>query len=293
MSDPTPNARARVAATACGVCGQRDAVFLFHKQGYDFVRCGECRAVRIDPLPAPETLVGVYDALYKAGSYVGFAAADHVRLATAAARLAAVRPFTGDGPWLDVGCSTGAFLRAGVAAGLDIEGIDVSETAVATARAAGLRATASPIENFTPARPYAVITAFDLVEHLLAPAAFLERARDWLLPGGRLVTTVPDIGSIHARLMGSHWYYYAPPLHVHYFDRPALLECLTRTGFRAVHVAAAPKVLTLAYAVEGLNTYNPWIGRAAGAVVGLLPAGLRGRPLPMPVGELLAVAART
>src|SRR5262245_44820592 len=187
--------------------------------------------MRLVPLPAREALTAFYDQSYRSGAYATFASADAVRMATAAARLAAVQPLAPPGPWLDVGCSTGSSLRAAAAQGIEAEGIELSAAAVETARSAGLQVERVSAEDFRPRRSYACVTAFDLLEHLLEPGALLARLRSWLLPGGCLAVSVPDTKSLAARLMGRHWYFYAPPFHVQYFDRSSLTALLARHGF--------------------------------------------------------------
>jgi SAM-dependent methyltransferase len=275
----------------CALCGGRSFVRLFHKQGYDFTRCDGCSLVRLDPLPTPELLAEIYERSYREGLYAMFAKADDVRSATARARVAAIAPHVPAGPWLDVGCSTGAFLQAVVDRGIEAEGFDLSATAVEAARARGLHATQSAVDDFTPQVRYACITAFDLVEHLIDPNPFLARVRDWLAPGGRLAITVPDIRSAQARVMGRHWYYYAPPVHVNYFDRDTIVRLLARHGLATVHVGSAPKVMTIDYVLQSLAAFNPLLHRGASVVGRLTPATLRRRPLRIPVGELLVLAA--
>ncbi len=172
----------------------------------------------------------------------------------------------------------------------DAEGIELSAVAVEAARSRGLRATQIAADDFVPARRYACITAFDLVEHLIDPNPFLARVRDWLAPGGRLAITVPDIRSAQARVMGRHWYYYAPPVHVNYFDRDTIVRLLARHGLTTVQIGGAPKVMTIDYVLQSLAAFNPLLHRGASVLGSLTPAALRRRPLRIPVGELLVLA---
>jgi SAM-dependent methyltransferase len=246
--------------------------------------------VRLDPLPEQQALTAFYDESYRSGAYATFASADAVRMATAAARLAAVRPLVPPGPWLDVGCSTGSSLRACAAQGIDAEGIELSATAVDVAHAAGLRVERVSAEAFHPRRPYACVTAFDLLEHLIEPGALLGRLRGWLLPGGCLAVSVPDTKSMAARLMGRHWYFYAPPVHVQYFDRTSLAALLARHGFRPRRMVSAPKVITLDYALSVLDAFDARLHRFAQTLLAPLPGVLRRRLVRLPVGEIMAIA---
>ncbi len=279
-----------VPSEPCPLCASTKSRRLFRKYDYELRRCAACRLVRIHPLPSPEALARIYDASYASGAYADFARASDVRMATAHARVATIRPHVAPGPWLDVGCSTGALLAALLEAGLEAEGIELSSEAVAQARARGLAATCASADTFEPTRRYACVTAFDLVEHLIDPGAFLSRLRGWLVPGGRLVITVPDIASPAARLMGRHWHYYAPPVHITYFDRDTIERMLARHGLHTLSISTSPKILTIDYALEQLRVLSPTLGRAVAPLGRLLPAGLRRRPLGFPVGEILVVA---
>src|SRR5436309_7133506 len=175
---------------------------------------------------------------------------------------------------------------------MDAEGLDVSPGAVAIARRRG-PAHLARVEDFEPAAPYDTITAFDVVEHLLDPSAFLERLHRWLAPGGTLVVTLPDVGSIYPRLlMGRWWFYYLPSDHLYYFDRRTISRLLRERGFSILRVMPAYKPLTLAYIVPQLRIFNPLLGRVAGLLACAVPRRLITRPWRCYIGEMMAVGVR-
>src|SRR5438876_709951 len=153
----------------------------------------------------------------------------------------------------------------------------------AAARRRGLAVHRGTPDDFQPARRYALITAFDVIEHLPEPAAFLRRLAGWLAPSGLLALTLPDIASVPARAMGRHWYYYAPPDHVHYFTPATIRALVAAHGFRDVRVEPFRKPLRLAYAVENLVRFNPRLGALAGAVARRLPRAWRARAWRLPL----------
>lgn len=55
-------------------------------------------------------------------------------------------------------------------------------------------------ETFAPERPYDVVLALHVLEHLDDPALILRRIGSWLAPGGRVVIVVPNRESVHRRL---------------------------------------------------------------------------------------------
>ena len=276
--------------TACSLCGGGEAVRLFDKAGRTFVRCTGCGLVALRPVPTAAELAAHHEASYRQGRYAVFAAADAIRTAIARQRLTEVRPLVPTGAWLDVGCSTGALLAELARDGVAAEGLELSSAAVAEARARGLVVHEGAVERFTPPRRYAVVSAFDLIEHLLDPVGFARRVRSWLLPDGMLALTLPNTASVAARLMGKQWYYHAPPDHVHGFAPDTIRRLLETTGWRSVTVRTATKPLSADYVVEQLGHSNPALARIVRATTAIVPRPWRARPWPLPLGEMLVTA---
>src|SRR5262245_15829759 len=55
---------------------------------------------------------------------------------------------------------------------------------------------------------FAVVTAFDVIEHVSDPVGFLRRAVATLEPGGVFFLSTPDVESPTARLFGRRWHFY-------------------------------------------------------------------------------------
>ncbi len=273
------------------MCGGAQVRPRFTKGGKSFLRCSACGFVWLEPLPTRAELESHYAWTYAQGPYVVFAAADDIRRLIARDRLAALRADLGPGPCLDVGASTGAFVAEARRAGHAATGIELSAAAAEFARQAGLPVRQARIEDFEPEEPLAAVTAFDTIEHLLDPAVLLDRARGWLTPGGLLAMTLPDIGSAAARVLGRRWYFYAPRDHFHYFDRHTIARLLRGHGFRVERIEPATKPLTLDYVARQIEVFYPPLSPLA-ALLRRLPGALRGRPMRIPVGEMLVVARR-
>jgi SAM-dependent methyltransferase len=109
-------------------------------------------------------------------------------------------------PIADVGCGSGTFLDALRSVGYThLEGIDVSPTQVAAARARGLSGvTLGSAVEWLHERPntFALVSAFCLLEHQTRAELFdlLDAIRAALVPGGRMVAMVPNAKG----LFGAH-----------------------------------------------------------------------------------------
>ena len=285
-------ARAPAAEPRCLLCGASDLRPLFKKRGWTFVRCAECGLVAVRPLPTIEDLRAHHEQSYRDGEYAMYAAAEGIRASIARHRLQVVAPLAPSGPWLEIGCATGAFLLEALRAGFRVEGLDVSSVSLAQARAQGLVVHHCAVEDFVPSQRYGVVVAFDVLEHLPDPVACVERVADWLEPGGLLVLAVPNAASLLATITGRFWFQYWAPYHVHYFTPTTIARLLDRAGFERVATQPARKQITLDYAVERLRVSNPRQARLLGAVTPMIPRALRARSWPVMLGEMLVTARR-
>jgi SAM-dependent methyltransferase len=266
---------------------------LFRKKGTAYLRCRDCALVVVDPLPHPAQLEAHYTRDYAEAAGMGTARvrAEQVMRESAQSRLRSVSRLAPGRRWLEVGAGSGAFLAEASAAGIDIEGLDLSRSAVALLRQRGLRAHATSVQAFE-AEPYDAVVGFDVIEHALDPLGFVRAAHRLLRPGGILALTTPDTRSLAARLMGSRWYHYIPETHLFLFDRHNLGAMLFRGGFRVVRHERSYKSLSLAYSMVQFKAYNPLVHALLTPASVLLPRRLRERPLPLPIGEFLIAAER-
>lgn len=274
------------------LCDTADPKTLFEKKGMDVVRCSGCGLEWLHPMPTPDELTAYYEASYADGSYSFFAQARDARRDIASYRLETIEGFARDGSWLDVGASSGDFVEVASAAH-NAEGLELSEIAVEEARARGLRMHCASVDDFNPEQPYAMITAFDLLEHLPQPRDFLRNIRGWLQDDGRFVLTLPNVSSFYPRwLMGRYWFYYIPGEHLFYYSPATVTRLFEEEGFRVEKVTKTYKFLTLRYAANNLRHFNSVLGAIASAIVSVLPDSIATRPIPMYLGEMMVLAER-
>jgi 2-polyprenyl-3-methyl-5-hydroxy-6-metoxy-1,4-benzoquinol methylase len=280
------------AVLTCAACDGRDFAFLFEKHGRRFWKCCHCGMQRQHPLPSLDELKSYYEKSYRDGMYQQFAAAREMKSLTAAARWQAVRPYVSGQTWLDVGCADGAFLSELVAHKIDAVGIDLSSVAVDKAKARGLTARCETIADHEPAEPYDVVSAFDVLEHVLDPRDFLAGLHRLVKPGGILVLSTPNLRSFSRLLMRKRWYFYIPEEHLFYFAPQSLSLLLQHSHFELLQRKSVGKPLTFDYSLTQFAQYNPAIYRLLRGVRPLIPSRLRELSVPMHIGEMLAIARR-
>jgi SAM-dependent methyltransferase len=134
--------------------------------------------------------------------------------------------------YLDAGCGVGHSLRAGLARGLSVQGVEVDRTAIALARADGLPVAA--LGEAIPAGPYQLLSFWETLEHIADPLQALHAYLPLLAPGGLVAITVPNLNALATRILREScpWVHggYNTPGHVNLFHPPSLKRLLARAG---------------------------------------------------------------
>ncbi|MHB8523642.1 MAG: class I SAM-dependent methyltransferase [Limisphaerales bacterium] len=212
---------------ACPLCGRADAVPFLDKRELHLVRCRRCGMVYATPVE-PELASGsFYDRL----AVPFYLSPDKLESDYAPVRFARelrlFRRRCQGGKVLDVGCSTGAFLyqlKARYPADYEVVGTDVAGAALEHAAGRGVPVVrGSFLEHDFGASRFDAVTFWAVIEHLVEPKRFLEKAAGVLKPGGLCFLLVPNLGSLAVRLLGAK-YRYIMPDHVNYFSSAALKQ---------------------------------------------------------------------
>ena len=92
---------------------------------------------------------------------------------------------------LDVGCGTGYLLKKMLGQGLDAWGLDPYPRGEATQESLSKRVISGNIQDL-PKRPFQIITAVEVLEHVEDYMKLLESMKEHLSPNGFLIITVPN-----------------------------------------------------------------------------------------------------
>ncbi len=139
------------------------------------------------------------------------------------------------GTLLEIGTGTGSLLSSLRELGWNVEGIEPSP--ILHAHAASVvkgvsvhRCELDKAEDFLSLKPYRVIVAIDVIEHIPNPFLLPQRAFDWLQPGGYLFLQTPNVESIRHRLQGSRWEQLAPEEHHILHSSKSLRAVIEKAG---------------------------------------------------------------
>jgi SAM-dependent methyltransferase len=142
---------------------------------------------------------------------------------------------------LEIGAGTGEFLSLAAPHFESVEGIELSEPAIRTARDRGLNVTDKPVCAIEA--DYDAVVAFQLLEHVSEPARFIDTAVAKLAHGGILIFAVPNQDGAAGQLPFD--YLNLPPHHATRWTRASFCEVARLFGLDLIDYASEPLTLNL------------------------------------------------
>ena len=236
----TQAADAAASATQpCVACGSvAPQTLLYRKHGCDIFRCAACGVGRTETKSFDPS--AYYNADYFTGKhsdgYADYVGAENVLRREFAHTADFVRRFVPRGRLLEVGCAYGFFLQE-ARRHFDVCGIELAEEAAAHCRQAGLDVATGIADEPTLARfgTVDVIVLLDVIEHLPDPRETLALCLKRLNPGGVLVITTGDFGSLPAKMAGAGWRLMTPPQHLWFFSEESIRRLGASLGLTLEH----------------------------------------------------------
>ena len=219
---------------ACIICGSDGYNIIGKKGEFTIVRCISCEFVYTVPIPEEAELIKFYSPKekpqdFKPHSSIGRAIKYHFF----ASRIKRFFPRNKQIRLLEIGCSQGDLLNA-VKSDKQITamGIDLNDAALNYAQSLGLNVFKGTLESLKfPNESFDVVVAIHVIEHLYDPIATINEINRILTGGGILISIVPCVTHIKAKLAGIKWKYFGPPGHLWYFSPMTFNILLRKTGF--------------------------------------------------------------
>lgn len=255
-------------------CLKNDAVVLtgndrLHSLPGEFtvVKCCNCGLMRTNPRPTPDTIglyypgdYGPYQD-YRPEAVAGKARNGHKKwLRNILGIDARAMPPMLPGRLLEIGCASGAYMDQMRRAGWEVEGLEFSEAAAQLARKKGFIVQVTMVESaLAPARPFDVVAAWMVLEHLHDPVGALNKLVSWVKPDGYLVASIPDAGSVEFRLFGARWYALQLPTHLYHYTPRSLSAILHKGGWELVRVTWQRNCNNLLWSLEYLARDKKWL----------------------------------
>lgn len=210
---------------------------------FDVVGCVECGLARTDPQPSEKELDRYYPTGYHSASKRYRLGLDSGLSFVHQSRIRRIEQLTGGpGRVLDVGCGPGLLLDHMRARGWQTRGTERSSGAAKQARdMLNLDVRAQDIDELVAeGLVYDAVVLWHVAEHLPDPATTVRDVAQLLRPGGVLMISVPNFGSLEAKIGGAGWFHLDVPRHLFHFELATLRNLLADAGLVArdvVHIA--------------------------------------------------------
>ncbi len=284
-------------ARPCEVCGGPSFHALGAKAEHRFERCTRCRLERIEPQPTDETLAQIYGKHYYDawGLQTDQSAVEHLKRGTFTRVIRGAGDLPRGSRVLDCGAATGFLMGVAQDMGLSPYGAELSEYgAEQIANRFGRdRVHQGHLEDAKfPDGHFEAIFMCDFLEHVRAPERVLDRAYSLLARGGKIVISMPRIGSLTHKAMGLKWTHYKVE-HLYYFSIENLRQLLERMGFEDFRGKTLVKTMNLRYIAHQFDVYpHPVLTPLVRTLSRVTPSSFQRQTFPIAMGELVAYATK-
>lgn len=241
--------RAEFIDVPCGFCASTRLELAFEKEGFPYRRCVDCGSLIVSPRPTTHQL---YEFM-QSSEAVEFWSSHFYRETAAARREQMFRPrahlcrrvadeHMPDRPirFADVGAGYGLFLAElrELAPSWSLTAIEPDARLAAICREQGFETVERWVEDIEDRElDLDFISAFEVLEHVHDPAAFLSACRRLLRPGGYALVTTLTISGFDLQILGARSRSISPPQHLNFPSVAALQATAARLGFDVVEVS--------------------------------------------------------
>ncbi len=184
-------------------------------------------------------------------------------------RAAALR-HASTGSVLDIGCFDGGFLSH-LGSAWERFGVEINVNAAQIARGRGIDIIAYDFEEMRESSSrFDIVVAFDVIEHMSDPRAFLERMVSMVKDGGLLIVGTGNTEARSWRLMGSRYWYCMIPEHISFVGAEWCQKAATDLGLKLESIVSFSHAENRTLALRSAETIKNLAYRIAPGLFGWL-----------------------
>ena len=222
----------------CNFCNHSDFLFFDKLDEWKLYKCLNCGYIFTNPRPPKESIHLFYEKDYfkderHVDKFFNKAGQPILEVDYTNRIIDIEHYFKSRGHFLEIGAAFGGFCRAMRDRGWRVDGIEISEDAVAFAKNDfDIKLFCGTIEEYVPQIQYDVIALYQTLEHVYDPKGLLLKAYQMLQKNGLLVIEVPNVRSFDLLISKERKRLsYDLPRHLSHFTPTFLRKSLKEIGF--------------------------------------------------------------
>lgn len=215
------------------ICGSTKYDTIISSNDFKIIKCTKCNLSRTYPVPCE------LNQLYSGKEYIQYYV-ENKKLFTSFMKKVVneVQIFKKKGKLLEIGCSVGYLLEIAKKEGFEPYGVELNPAAVdfANNMLGGVVKNKTLQEANFDENYFDVVVMNHVLEHIPDIPELLNEIHRILKADGILVISVPNFGSLIARIQEERWYGLVPAQHLWQFT-PETLSSLLRQRFRIMRIS--------------------------------------------------------
>lgn len=255
-----------LSGVKCVICKSDNAQIVFRAKGFDFVRCKKCGLIYTNPRLAEEKVEKFYKGQKSIDIWTDVLTSplqmeyDRKKFDL---RLQWIEKYVSRGKILDIGCSVGLFLKIARDRGWEPYGLELNTRAVKYAKdkfkLKNIKQVILEKAKF-PENYFNAAGLWGVLEHILHPDRVLKELYKVLKPGGVVVISIPNAGSLAARILRERTSCFNGMVHLWFFNPKTMKYFLEKLGYKIIEMSSEQPELDTVW--NFLNYEDPYLGRA-------------------------------
>lgn len=221
----------------CPICSSNEFLLLFNKDGFNHVKCSDCKFVFVSPILSDEALLKYYES---EDSWTKVMLSDEEKKVNRI-MYSFVLSFLEkeinkeNKKLLDVGSGSGYFLETAKEKGWEVKGIELNKDMLSLSNKNGLNVSNKPISYYIKTKErFDVVTSWYVLEHIKNMKEFISEIEQVVENGGILFLGVPQLDALANRLYFKESPTFAGYSHINFFNRDSLNKFIESFGFELI-----------------------------------------------------------
>jgi 2-polyprenyl-3-methyl-5-hydroxy-6-metoxy-1,4-benzoquinol methylase/rubredoxin len=186
----------------CPVCGSKNELEIFFKEGGRYVKCKDCTMVYLNPVFKDFAITEYYESNHSEQSEVVESDTDNFYVNIYNNGLDDIQSVSEKiSTILDVGCSSGSFLDLAKKRDLKTYGVELNKTEYEFAKKKGHAVHNELLQNISFKEKFDVVTLWDVFEHLIDGEFYLNEIKKILNTNGKIFLQIPSSDSLAAKIL--------------------------------------------------------------------------------------------